>query len=158
MDYRKFFYDEMPVLLRDLKTDTPALWGKMNAQQMVEHLAMVVSFSNGRFVQTPTAEPDRLAYRKMRFFEKDAPMPRNLRVDGQSEEPKPPIFTTLEESKIYLLNQLQRFDDYHAEHPDVQPPHFMMGAFNYAEWVVFHARHFRHHFQQFGLLPLPEVA
>lgn len=152
MDFHHFLYEEVPVLMRELHQDTPALWGKMNAQQMVEHLGFIVSHSNGRLRVVNTAEPEKLAYRKMRYFEKDFPMPRHFRVDAVPEEPMPLQFPDIEQAKLFFFQQMQRFDDYFAEHPGITTPHFTMGEMNYEEWVQLHARHFRHHFKQFGLL------
>ena len=152
MDYKHFLYEEFPVLLRGLKTDTPSQWGKMNAQQMIEHLILVVSASNGRITIQPIADDDRLAYRKMRFFEKDTPMPRSLRVDFVPEEPRALQCANIEEAKMELFNQLQRFDDYFNEHEGITTVHPVFGAFNFDEWIQNHARHFRHHLMQFGLI------
>jgi hydroxymethylglutaryl-CoA reductase len=155
MDYKHFLYEEFPVLLRDLKADTPALWGKMNAQQMIEHLYLVVSASNGRVTIDPQADEARLAYRKMRFFEKDTPMPRHFRVIFVPEEPNPVQFVHIEDAKMKLFEQLQRFDDYFMEHPCITSVHPVFGALNYEEWVQNHARHIRHHLMQFGLIEIP---
>ena len=152
MDFPNFLYEQVPVLMRDLHQDTPALWGKMNAQQMVEHLAFVVSHSNGRFRAIPNAEPEKLAYRKMRYFEKDFHMPRHFRVEAVPEEPMPLQFPDIEQAKMFFFQQMQRFDDYYSEHHGITAPHFTMGELNFDEWVQAHARHFRHHFKQFGLL------
>lgn len=155
MDYKHFLYEEFPVLLRGLKADTPALWGKMNAQQMIEHLYLVVSASNGRVTIDPQADEARLAYRKMRFFEKDTPMPRHFRVNFVPEEPNPVQFVHIEDAKMKLFEQLQRFDDYFMEHPGITSVHPVFGALNYEEWVQNHARHIRHHLMQFGLVEMP---
>jgi hypothetical protein len=157
MDYKHFLYEEAPILLRGLNTDTPALWGMMNAQQMIEHLAFVVGISNGRFPKEGNAEPERLAYRKMRFFEQDKPFAKSIKVAFISEEPVPVQFADIEASKRFLFSQLERFDDYFTEHPDLMPQHVVFGPMNFDEWIQFHARHFRHHFQQFGLVPIPET-
>ncbi len=152
MDFPNFLYEKVPLLMRDLHQETPALWGKMNAQQMVEHLAFVVSHSNGRFRAVSNTEPEKLAYRKMRYFEKDFAMPRHFRVDAVPEEPMPLQFQDIEQAKMFFFQQMQRFDDYYAEHRGITTPHFIMGELNFDEWVQAHARHFRHHFKQFGLL------
>ena len=152
MDYKHFLYEEFPVLLRGLKTDTPSQWGKMNAQQMIEHLILVVSASNGRITIQPIADDDRLAYRKMRFFEKDTPMPRSLRVDFVPEEPRALQCANIEEAKMELFNQLQRFDDYFNEHEGMTTVHPIFGPLNFDEWIQNHARHIRHHLMQFGLI------
>ena len=152
MNYKHFLYEEFPILLRGLKADTPALWGKMNAQQMVEHLMMVVGMSNGRLDIKANADAERLAYRKMRFFEKDVPIPRNFRNEIVPEEPNPVQLPNIEEAKMQLFNQLQRLDDYFTEHQGMTTVHGVFGPLNYEEWVENHARHFRHHLVQFGMI------
>jgi hydroxymethylglutaryl-CoA reductase len=152
IDYQHFLYEEIPDLLEALQANTSPQWGKMDAQQMIEHLAYTIGFANGRFNMEPNAEPERLAYRKMRFFEKDVPFVQGLRVNVIPEEPMPHQFSDIEQSKDFMMGQLERFYYYHTEHPDLTPMHPVLGALNYDEWVQFHARHFRHHFTQFGLI------
>ena len=155
MDYKQFLYEEFPILLRGLKAETPALWGKMNAHQMVEHLTLIVGGSNGRFEMKPTAEPERLAYRKMRFLEKDTPFPKGVRVEFISEEPITTRTANIEDAKMQLFDQLQRFDDYYKEHPGMMAMHAVFGPLNFEEWIQFHTRHKRHHLMQFGIVPMP---
>ena len=155
MNYHEFLYEQFPELLNAVKADTPALWGLMNAQQMLEHIGTTIGFSNGRFEAKPTVDAERLAYRKMRFFEMDRPMPHNFRVEFVPETPNPLQFPNIDAAKNFVLQQLQRFDDYYAEHPGMTAVHPVLGSLNYNEWVENHARHFRHHLTQFGILALP---
>ncbi len=150
--YQSFLFEKFPRLLEQLEPQQEAKWGKMNVHQMIEHLAQVISIANGRFNATANAEPERLAYRKMRFFEKEVSFPRGVRVDFVSEEPLPTMFPNLQLSKEYTLNQLQRFFDYHTEHAYLAPVHPIFGSMNYEEWTQFQARHIKHHLQQFGIL------
>jgi hypothetical protein len=152
IDYKSFLYDEFPELVKKVNPSLTALWGKMDAQQMIEHLAHVLSISNGRFEVTANAEPERLAYRKMRFFEKDVPFPQSVRVDIIPEEPNPYEFLNIDEAKTFLMKQLQRFYDYHMEHEGLQPSHPVFGPLSYEEWIQFHSRHIKHHLRQFGIL------
>ncbi len=150
--YQFFLYDTFPRLLEQLEVEQEAKWGIMNAHQMVEHLALVLSIGNGRFNMTANAEPDRLAYRKMRFLEAETPFAQSIRVAFIPEEPQPTMFPNLQMSKEFTLNQLQRFFDYFTEHPELTPSHPIFGAMNQAEWEQFQARHIKHHLQQFGLI------
>ncbi len=155
MNYNEFLYEQFPDLLDNLHADAKPLWGLMNAQQMIEHLGYVVGLSNGRLEVKPTADAERLAYRKMRYFEKYVPMTRQIRQDFLPETPHPVMYPDLESAKNFLLQQLERFDDYFAEHPQMMTLHPVLGMLNYEEWVEMHARHFEHHLRQFGILPLP---
>ncbi len=151
-EYQFFLYDKFPQLLEKLEAHHEAKWGKMSAHQMVEHLAQIISVANGRFTGIANAEPERLAYRKMRFLEKEIPFQKGIRVEFVPEEPLPTMFPNIQLSKEFTLNQLQRFFDYHTEHSDLTPVHPIFGPMNYAEWVQFQARHIKHHLQQFGIL------
>jgi hypothetical protein len=155
MNYHEFLYQQFPDLLNQLNVDAKPLWGVMNPQQMVEHLAWVVGFSNGRLNMEPTADAERLAYRKMRYFEKYTPMTRHIKQDFLPETPNPLMYPNLEAAKTFLRQQLERFDDYYIEHPGITAMHPVLGMLNYNEWIEMHARHFEHHLRQFGVIPLP---
>ena len=61
-------------------------------------------------------------------------------------------FSSLDEAKKALNKELDDFETYHANNPDavfVQP---RLGKLNYKEWIIFHNKHFTHHFKQFGLI------
>jgi hypothetical protein len=69
-----------------------------------------------------------------------------------AEGPIPFEFSSLAEAKENLNKELDAFETYHANHPDalfVQP---RLGKLNYKEWIIFHNKHFTHHFKQFGLV------
>jgi Protein of unknown function (DUF1569) len=155
MDYQDFLYKQFPNLINGLNADTKPLWGLMNAQQLIEHLATILACSNGHFEVKPTADVERMAYRKMRYYEKDVPMPRNFRNDFMPETPHPVKHPNIETAKIQLWEELAHFKNYYAQNPDVTSMHPVLGLLNYEEWIETHARHFKHHLQQFGVLPLP---
>jgi Protein of unknown function (DUF1569) len=155
MDYAEFLYEQFPDLLDKLDADASPLWGKMNPQQMIEHLILIVGYSNGRFNFDQKTDPERLAYRKMRYFEKYVPMTHDIKQPFLPETPHPVMYPDLETAKNFLLQQLERFDDYYAEHPRIEAMHPVLGMLNYNEWVEMHARHFEHHLRQFGVLSMP---
>lgn len=151
MDYRGILDQDFIALLSILDPTTPALWGSMNAQQMVEHLNLVVNISNGRLPQTPTADPEKMAYRRARFFEKDVPMPRNFQPPFIAPKPQPLRYENMKVAIQQLQHSLSLFHVYFTENETALHPLF--GNMNYDEWLQFHFRHFRHHFTQFGLIP-----
>jgi hypothetical protein len=153
MDYNHFLYREFPNHLSKLTESHQPIWGKMSAQQMVEHLEWLFAISNGKTEMEAHAEPERMAYRKMRFFEADIPFTKNFRTSFLSEEPNPTIYPNLESAKQRLLESLERFHDYLLEHPDIHPMHPQLGPLDRENWTRFHARHIKHHLTQFGLIP-----
>lgn len=151
MDYREILDQDFIDLLHILDPATPPLWGSMNAQQMVEHLNLVVNISNGRLPQTPTADPEKLAHRRARFFEKDVPMPRNFQQPFIAAKPQPLRYENMQVAIQKLQHSLALFHAYFAQNQTASHPLF--GAMTYDEWLQFHFRHFRHHITQFGLIP-----
>jgi hypothetical protein len=129
------------------------LWGKMNAQQMVEHLGQLFIISNGKFAVPPlTAAPEAIVAAHHRFFVENQPFPKNFRVAALGSEPAPVRFADLATAKAKLLTEKQRFDEFFAQNPTAKPLHPLFGALTHSEWAIFHTRHISHHFAQFGLI------
>ena len=54
-----------------------------------------------------------------------------------------------------IRNLTQEVEDYYKffeENPEAVLTNPTFGDLNKAEWAVFHEKHFRHHFAQFGLI------
>jgi hypothetical protein len=144
---------QLSSLLSKLFETTEPLWGNMKAQNMIEHLSNVLQYTNGKkqIAQRTTAEEGLKA--KQAFIYSDAAMSKGLKspllpVEG-------PIrfeFSSLEEAKRHLIQELDEFESYHASHPDAEFVQPRLGKLNYKEWIIFHDKHFTHHFKQFGLI------
>src|SRR6476620_9516869 len=91
-----FLKGELDILLQHLTADAKGNWGKMNAQQMVEHLADFFDVSSGKIkfdVITPAADlPKYLA-----FLHSDKEFRENTKAPAGivSEEPQPPKYASL---------------------------------------------------------------
>ena len=64
--------------LAGLREDTPPRWGRMSAQQMVEHLAWIFEISTGR-ASAACATPEAKRERFKAFLHNNTPMPREFR-------------------------------------------------------------------------------
>jgi hypothetical protein len=141
------------ILLNKLTENTLPEWGQMKPQNMVEHLAKTLQYSNGKkeIAQRTTEEEGLKA--KQAFIYTDAEMPMGLKSPLLSGDgPIPFEFSSLDEAKRKLNKELDDFEIYHARHPDalfIQP---RLGKLNHKEWIIFHSKHFTHHFKQFGLI------
>ncbi|MBY0424222.1 MAG: hypothetical protein K2Q22_01175 [Cytophagales bacterium] len=140
-------------IINKLQADDKPEFGAMTPQHMVEHLAFVVRFSNGKEPQQryyPTEKEEKI---KAFVIGTDNDMPMGF---------KSPVLPTvglpiLKHSNFYtaidnLKTELDDFDSYFISHPSNKPTNPTMGELNYQEWVRFHNRHFTHHFKQFRLL------
>ncbi|PAW93741.1 hypothetical protein CKK33_09645 [Mucilaginibacter sp. MD40] len=131
-----------------LNADTLPLWGNMAAQQMIEHLIEQVQYTNGVKVPVDTGLPADYAERKQRWVYTDELIPRNL-VLGQL--PDKLTYTGLETARQQLLAELETFHAYYRANPGIMVLHGGFGMMDYHEWVLWHNKHFTHHFKQFGL-------
>src|ERR1043165_388333 len=86
------FHNRKDILERlgRLKPDTPPVFGKMSAQHMVEHLALVMQYSNGKkFIEN--LHPARSAKWKEIMIYTDREMTIGIRAPFIGEEPLPLI-------------------------------------------------------------------
>lgn len=146
---REDIYDR----LAELRHDTPARFGVMDAQNMVEHLALVMSISNGSNPLTcDRAIEKQKRDKQLVIHTPDFELPIGFRAPFLPPEPLPYKHEDLDGAIKGLRNEIDAFDAYFAEHPDAEPHHATMGPFTHAEWIIFHGKHFNHHFKQFDLL------
>lgn len=139
-------------VLDRLTPETTAIWGKMTAQHMVEHLTLVFKLSRGGLqVKLPdeTAATPRI---KQLILLSEKPLQRNFVSPLIGEGLLPLQHTNLNEAKIALQQEVQLFIAHYTKHPDATQQHPVFGTLNLNEWEVFHHKHVVHHFTQFGLL------
>lgn len=125
----------------------------MSPQHMVEHLALIMRISNGR-IQVPVRFPAEKieAYRK-KIIEGPDPIARGVQMEkGNDQLPElrnPDLAQAIADLKL----QIEKFHTYYDTHPKATNVHPFFGALNKEEWIIFHQKHFTHHFQQFALIP-----
>lgn len=137
-------------LLKKLDENTPAQWGKMSAQHMIEHLILTYRICNGtREVSIVTGE--RLLPIQKRFLMSDKPLPKLFINPVIGEDLLPLEFESLESAKKELLNEIEKYELYFASNPEANAAHPVFGYLNKSEWDIFHDKHIRHHLLQFGI-------
>ena len=116
---------------------------------MIEHLIDQVEYTNGKKITGCFNTPEKAALEKTKWIYTDAQIPKNLVLKAPPENFR---FTDLETAKKQLLQELDDFNEYFKPQGTVSI-HASYGAMNYNEWLIWHNKHFTHHFKQFGLLP-----
>ena len=144
---------QIRLILSSLRSDTQPVFGIMSAQQMIEHLILVLKASNGK-KDIPLSYPaDRTEKSKNIFIYSERALPIGYKAPFlPAEGTIPTISSTLESAIEKLFEELNDFDVYFATLPDEKRTHPVMGDLNYNEWVIFHNKHFTHHFKQFSLV------
>jgi hypothetical protein len=133
-----------------LQPETPALWGTMTAQNMIEHLVEAVEYTNGKRVADLCVPPGKADSQKQLLVHSDFVIPAGV-TGYLPDATKTKRFKDLATSILELNNELDSFECFFKNKANMAT-HFEFGPMNYAEWLIWHGKHFTHHFKQFGLL------
>ncbi|OJJ18644.1 hypothetical protein BKI52_23840 [marine bacterium AO1-C] len=151
--YKEFLTQQIPEMLTHLKADTEPKWGMMTAQHMLEHLAKVTK-SSIKSYGAPPAEPTEGQLKFKAFVNDGIPFRKNDTKKGKLEDL---FYSTIDEAKTAVVEAVNRFYNAFEQTPDLQPYNPIMGALSFKELQTFHDKHFRHHFEQFGLLKTADL-
>ncbi len=138
--------------LKKLRSDALPVFGKMSPQHMIEHLSFALSFSNGKLPQTLMVDERIAKTIKHYTINTDKEMSVGFKAPMLGDDLVPLSYPSLEIAIEYLKEELNDFDLYFKNNPESKPISPVIGELNYTEWIVFHNKHFTHHFKQFGLL------
>jgi oxepin-CoA hydrolase/3-oxo-5,6-dehydrosuberyl-CoA semialdehyde dehydrogenase len=146
-----FLSRELLAALASLREDEPPRWGRMTAQQMVEHLVWAFELSTGRAATECTVPPDKLDKVKA-FLYDNRPTPAEFMNPALVEGLPPLRYRSLAEAKAALALESDRFLRYSRDVPDAAHTHPIFGRIGVEEWSRTHFKHCFHHLKQFGLV------
>jgi hypothetical protein len=138
--------------LKTIPADAERRWGKMNVQQMIEHMSDSVRMANGKFVN-PLVTPEENVPKMQAFLMSEKPFRENTPNNLLSETPLPPRNTTMNETIEELQNEI---DDFFLFFKDDKNKTFLnpfFGQLNFDMWVQLLHKHAMHHLRQFGVNP-----
>jgi hypothetical protein len=152
MNNTHFIKEEIPVLLQNLKAETTAKWGIMNAQNMVEHLGLLFYVSTGKPTVRISTPADKIE-RFQAFLMSERVFQRNFKaVDLPANNTVPLKYKDLAAAQEKLMQQINAFYATFQNDAEKTVAHPVFGMLNLAQWEQFHRKHTQHHFRQFGLL------
>ena len=144
-------FEEVRAKLVTLKLDDRPVFGKMNCQQMIEHLSKVTQIANGNWPLDVYVSEDKSARRKP-FLDTENELQVGFKASFLSEEPKKVMFNSIEGSIDDLIRQLEKFVTVFNEDKNRTVVHPFFGELDVEYWKKFQVKHFTHHFTQFGLV------
>ncbi len=133
-----------------LTADTLPLWGKLRAQNMIEHLIEAVQESNGKRLANLKFPPEQAVGMKQFMVYSEFEMPKHQK-GTLSDNSKTLRLENLQLAIGQLNKELAAFEEYFSENGKTAM-HAAFGELNHDEWLRWHGKHFTHHFKQFGLL------
>lgn len=155
MDVQKlnFVTKESVLLFKNLSADSMGKWGKMNAQQTVEHLAAFFNVSAGK-IKFDLVTPVEHLPKYKEFLLSDKEFRENTKAPTSviGEEALPLLYANMEAALEKLTESIAAFENYFKDEPLKTTLHPVFGELNFEEWVLLHHKHITHHAKQFGLL------
>jgi oxepin-CoA hydrolase/3-oxo-5,6-dehydrosuberyl-CoA semialdehyde dehydrogenase len=137
-------------IIQKLDFSSPSKWGKMNAQQMVEHVSSFFKVSSGK-LKFPLATPAEHLPKYKEFLMSEKEFRENTKAPVLPEEPLPLQHKTMHEAIMDLEHRVNDFFDYFADNPEKKTMHPAFGELNFEEWIQLHHKHVKHHLKQFGV-------
>lgn len=154
MDQQKlnFLSSDLVPLLKTLSPNSPMKWGKMNAQQMVEHIAGFFRVSTNQLHFTLVTPIEQLP-KLVSFLRSDKEFRENTKAPVLPEDPLPVQFASMEDAVNDLEKEIQYFVHQFSNTDSLITQHPVFGDLNFDDWVLLHYKHVVHHLKQFELLP-----
>jgi hydroxymethylglutaryl-CoA reductase len=152
MNFTKFPDIDFTALRSELKPETPARFGTMNAQQMIEHLTLVCGYAFSD-TEIPVLTPaDKLDKVKKVFLWS----PGGFKQSVSNDFTKTLSFETKYKD---METAIDAFEAIHYQLADLlfnkvieNKNHPIFGLLNNEEWIQFFTKHTWHHFNQFSLV------
>jgi len=139
--------------LHNLKADAEPKWGKMSAQQMVEHLEYTYRIGSGELQGFDIATPEKILEKVKNTLYNYKKMPKEhmfpLAKESKIEALRHHDLTEAIEKLIEARNS---YLEYFKENPNATLKNVVFGELNKYEWYLMERKHLNHHFEQFGLL------
>lgn len=151
-DFRSFLQNDYIPLLQTLQPHQQPKWGRMDAQQMVEHMRDIFKLANGS-IKMPLMDKNPTHVEKKRaFLLTDLPFPQLTKGPGLPEDPIPHRAAGMEEALKKLKPEIDAmFAAYDAD-PALQLMHPAFGELDYDLQMRYMQKHVFHHLRQFGLI------
>lgn len=151
---QQFLQKDITQVMSALQADSKPQWGNMEAQEMIEHLAMAVK--GGHTLEFGAdKEPKPIQEQaKITFLEQDAPYPKGIPSPFHKNGKPALMYANLEDAKQNLVKQIRLMYAF-FEIPENQAKFFyhpFFGKLDFEGVQKFNYKHIEHHFKQFGLL------
>ncbi|MEM9836771.1 MAG: phenylacetic acid degradation bifunctional protein PaaZ [Bacteroidota bacterium] len=145
--------EQIKKCLAKLQADTPAQWGGMTAQTMVEHLEYSYRIAAGEIQDFPISTPERKLEKVHATLYNYRKMPRSFDFPlAEASQINVPKHENLEVAKGKMLAARTEYLQYFADNPTAKTKHAVFGWLNKYECYLMERKHLNHHFEQFNLL------
>ncbi|MFI5196275.1 MAG: DinB family protein [Chitinophagales bacterium] len=142
-------YEYLKALSR-LDADAPRKWGKMNVQQMIEHISDYVRIASGKTPMQVVTPEDKLP-RMQGFLASEKPFPENTPNVLMPDTPAPVKHATLQDAINELQTEIDYFFAVHEKDAGKITANPFFGDLGFEQQVQLLYKHATHHLRQFGV-------
>lgn len=135
--------------IEKLTADTRPKWGGLTSTRLLIHFRLLLEMSLEETVfEDRSTWFSRNVTRVLAFHVMPSWPKGKIKVPAAFT---PESQSTFEEERAKCLAALERFAMAAAAEPSRKTPHALFGILTLNYWTFMHARHFEHHFEQFGI-------
>lgn len=149
-----FIKTGFPVLVSNLPGDAVGKWGRMNSQQMLEHITDFFKISSGKIKMPFVSSPEHLEKLKA-FLYSEKEFRENTKAPMLPDEPFPLRNASMKEALAELNEAINDFFRLFETEKGLITQHPVFGGLNFEEWILLHYKHVLHHAKQFSLMDQP---
>jgi hypothetical protein len=146
-----FLKSQYTKILSNLDEAAPAKWGKMNVQQMIEHMSEYVRIANGKTPMEVLTAEDMLP-RMQGFLASEKPMRENTPNSLMPDTPPAVRHATKQEAINELQTEIDHFFEVHEQEADRKTANPFFGTLDFDQQVQLLYKHGMHHLRQFGAM------
>jgi len=145
-----FLKSEYTKQLSLLDANARRLWGKMNVQQMIEHMSDYVRIGSGRAIEKLVTPEEHLP-KMQAFLSSGKPFRENTPNVLMPETPLPVKHSSLKEAIDEMQSELDYFFEVFKNEPGKKVTNPFFGDLDYEMSVQLLYKHATHHLRQFGI-------
>jgi len=145
-----FLRDEYVSHLEQIKPDSNPKWGKMNVQQMIEHMSDYVRIANGKTVLDVVTPVENLP-KMQAFLMSEKPFRENTPNALMPDIPPAIKFSDIKTSIEEIRGELTYFFQVYAANPNLKLTNPFFGLLDFDMQVQLLHKHATHHLRQFGV-------
>ena len=150
IDKAAFLRTEFPSLLAQLTSNAERKWGKMDAQQMVEHMSYAMRQANGKD-EYELITPEEHVPKMQAFLMSDKPFKENTSNVLIGEDTVPNDRANIADAITELREEINYFFEVFDKDPNRKVMNPFFGELSYEMCVKLLYKHAWHHLNQFGI-------
>ena len=151
MDKKEFLGSELTKIFSSLAPAQKGRWGKMNAQQMVEHMSYSVRVASGKHPEKLVYSPE-ITQKGYNFIMTEKPFRENTPNQLLPDEPPAAKHNSMAHSIAELQSEIDYFFKTYSDNVGMRTMNPFFGNLNFEEQVQLLHKHAMHHAKQFGLV------